>query len=122
MAYRLPNFNLTVNIWRFVPGPYPPAAAPDVISVAQLRNEPRSPILRPVNTYVPLWTLLLPSLTDVRGRLGFGSSGFGGDIVECPAGSGRVYSIEWVDDIAKGFANEHRMALIIQTSGPAPIP
>jgi len=64
-------------------------------------------------------TLLLPALTDIRGPQ---SSG-GPDLVEVPAGSGRTYLVAMVDDIGKGFANEHRAAVLQQTGiWPTPIP
>ncbi len=34
------------------------------------------------------------------------------DIVECPSGSGRWYAVGIVDDVAKGFPNEYRMAFL----------
>ncbi len=55
-------------------------------------------------------TLLLPALTDLRD--GAGLVGAEPDVVEVPAGSGRWYAVEYVDDIGKGFPNEHRAALI----------
>jgi hypothetical protein len=50
--------------------------------------------------------LLLPAKTDVRGPQDVRSF----DMVEVPAGSGRWYSVVFVDDIGRGFANEHRTA------------
>jgi hypothetical protein len=52
--------------------------------------------------------LLVPALTDVRGP----QDPVGPDMVEVPAGSGRWYQVVFVDDIAKGFSNEHRTASI----------
>jgi hypothetical protein len=68
-------------------------------------------------------TLLLPALTDIRDA--FNASSY--DSVECPAGSGRYYDVLYVDDIGKGFANEHRGAVIQKIQGgliawPTPIP
>jgi hypothetical protein len=66
-------------------------------------------------------TLLLPALTDIRDDLtGVAATA---DAVECPSGSGRFYFVVWVDDIGKGFPNEHRAALIARNgSFPVPIP
>jgi hypothetical protein len=50
--------------------------------------------------------ICFPKLTDVRA---YGPPNEG-DLVECPKGSGRWYLIEAVDDVAKGFDNEYRMA------------
>lgn len=63
--------------------------------------------------------LLLPKLTDIRG---FNDAG-GQDAVECPIGTGRWYLVDLVDDFGKGFANEHRFALLQQMlPWPTPIP
>lgn len=53
-------------------------------------------------------TLLLPSGTDVRDL----RCGAVEDVLECPSGSGRWYQCVGVDDIGKGFPNEHRGAII----------
>jgi hypothetical protein len=64
-------------------------------------------------------TLLVAAGSDVRGPQNAG----GADGVECPAGSGRQYVVIFVDDLGKGFPNEHRGA-ILQPIGawPTPIP
>lgn len=56
--------------------------------------------------------LLLPALTDIRD----GVQTLHPDIVECPAGSGRWYQVLAVDDIGKGFPNEHRGAVLTAIS------
>jgi hypothetical protein len=67
--------------------------------------------------------LLVPAGTDVRDK--FNSSG--ADAIECPTGSGRFYLAVYVDDMGKGFANEHR-GVVLQKVGnalgfwPTPIP
>lgn len=70
-------------------------------------------------------TLLLPTLTDIRGPAVYGAVDQG-DYVEVPSGSGRLYLVNFVDDIGKGFTNEHRAALISQSftfgNWPSPIP
>jgi hypothetical protein len=63
--------------------------------------------------------ILCPPFSDIRGLLNPGGS----DGVEIPPGSGRRYLVDQVDDIGKGFANEHRFALIYPTGvWPNPIP
>lgn len=57
-------------------------------------------------------TLLLPAATDIRDNAGL--VGATGDIVEVPKGSGRWYGVIYVDDLGKGFANEHRGATILK--------
>jgi hypothetical protein len=68
-----------------------------------------------------MW-LLLPALTDIRATYTNGSF----DVVDCPAGSGRIYAVVFVDDSGKGFANEHRVACLSQYNAaglwPTPIP
>jgi hypothetical protein len=61
-----------------------------------------------VNTQV----LLLPAGTDIRSGLLVGEA----DIVEVPSGSSRWYQVLTVDDLGKGFDNEHRGAVIVQVS------
>lgn len=56
--------------------------------------------------------LLLPAGTDVRSQLLVPNY----DIVEVPSGSSRWYLVAGVEDIGKGFANEHRVAMITQFS------
>jgi hypothetical protein len=74
--------------------------------------------------------LLLPPLTDIRDN----SCGTRSDVVECPADTRRWYNVSAVDDIGKGFDNEHRVATLQKggwfgdwvtfgfTPWPAPIP
>jgi hypothetical protein len=50
--------------------------------------------------------LLLPAGTDVRDL----SNAITPDVAQVPAGSGRWYGINYVDDVGKGFANEYRIA------------
>lgn len=115
MAFSLPVFNLTC-ILRHGNGD------PQINSVCNLAWGRRVQVsstggTNSIGIQAITMSLLLPALTDVRGRLAPGGS----DIVEVPAGSGRLYTAEVVDDIGKGFANEHRCALILQAS-PWPIP
>jgi len=63
-----------------------------------------------VATLTNVMSLLLPMGTDVRDHFNGGSY----DVVECPSGSGRWYAIAGVDDIGKGFANEHRCAWLVK--------
>jgi hypothetical protein len=114
MAYRLPTFNAECHIF-----------TPDVAGEAAVpTNPPRLAYVQCQLTYgrrvqvastggtsqVGILTLtmnlLLPKLTDVRGPQDTVSF----DMVECPADSGRWYQVVGVDDIGKGFTNEHRTA------------
>lgn len=64
------------------------------------------------NEFSAYMTLLLPAGTDVRDM----KVGYQEDIVEVPTGSGRLYQVASVDDIGKGFPNEHRAAIIMPGS------
>jgi hypothetical protein len=59
--------------------------------------------------------LLLPAGTDIR-DFNCALAGYPYDIVEVPSGSGRWYAVGIVDDVAKGFPNEYRMAYITKIS------
>jgi len=116
MSYRLPAFPLLCNIAT------PPA--PGVASIptppyrlnlvkCQLTYGRRVNVASTGGTGVPgipllAMSLLLPKLTDIRGP----QDSVSFDMVEVPAASGRWYWTAAVDDIAKGFANEHRTAAI----------
>lgn len=68
--------------------------------------------------------VLLPALTDVRGLQSFTGQGNKVDWIQCPSGSGRWYAVTWVDDIGKGWPNEHRTAecLAVGSTWVAPYP
>lgn len=107
--YTLPVFNLLVNIWRNGRLYTDP---PDVSTFGNLALGRRvSGSKLQSNTTNPsdggMW-LLLPKDTDIRDS----KSVTGEDMVEVPAGTGRLYTSKWVDDCGKGFANEHRFAVI----------
>lgn len=111
--FTLPQFNLSINIWHYAtwfgqfPGTIP---APDVVTTCNLALGKR---ISPPGAFF-MWALL-PALTDIRDGLKSPATG-NGDIVEVPAGSGRYYFVESVDDAGKGFANEHRVAAIMHSN------
>lgn len=120
MAYTLPDFILNVNLWRY---PAYPPAPPDLTFMGNLAFGRRVSFLNFSDTLAPdamvAFYLLVPPLTDVRDGAGPPS----GDTVEVPAGSGRLYKVLYVDDLGKGFANEHRVAFIAKIwPWPVPIP
>jgi len=118
MGFTLPTFNLAVNLWRN--GNAPPAA-PDLVTVGNLTPGRRviTPFyLHPAGAQIEAnMYLLLPAFTDIRDAKAAG----GNDLAEVPAGSGRMYDVAWVDDVAFGFANEHRVAQLAG-KGPRPTP
>jgi hypothetical protein len=117
MPYVVPSFPLLANIWQDW------KAATPVYATPFLRNQPcnLSPGKRVFLTYTnpvnnPQGTnccafpmeLLIGKLTDVR----CGSTTGGPDLIEVPANSKRFYQVAYVDDIGKGFANEHRLVIM----------
>jgi hypothetical protein len=123
MAFVLPNFNLTVNIWRAGSG-YG-INPPDVVTVGNLTPGKRvlqSPLLvslpiGPTHQYNLgiIMELLLPAGTDIQ-PFNPVAGGTGADAVEAPAGSGKYYMVLAVDDVGKGFANEHVLALMVRAT------
>lgn len=121
MAYRLPTFNLLCNI---ATGPATPTSVPPTPpyriagQTCQLTYGRRVQVIATggttsVGVLVQSMNLLLPPLTDVRGL----QDTVGPDFVEVPAGSGRWYCVSGVDDIGKGFSNEHRTASLFALLG-----
>lgn len=113
MAFRIPTFPLVVNIWR-TPA-IPPVGPPAVITVGNL-----SPGRRTLGFGVGpslVMELLLPAGTDIQ----CAANSVVPDAVEVPGGSGRFYKVFGVDDVAKGFANQYRLALI-QSAPVWPVP
>src|SRR5262245_12597888 len=114
MAYVLPTFNLTVNVWHYAtwfgnfPTTIPAADATFVENLALVKLHARSFV-------IPIY-LLCPALTDVRDEVHELRNSAHGDIVEVPAGSGRYYGVTQCDDIGKGFSNEHRCAMLTQAA------
>lgn len=110
MAFTLPTFNITANIWRnanYVIG-VGPAGPPQVVTPANL--SPGKRVVTNAGTSTPLMELLLPPRTDVRDGVAPAAAQ---DWVEAPAGTGRYYSVYYVDDVGRGFANEYRIVFMI---------
>lgn len=125
MAYTIPSFPLAVRIWRSTSLVVNP---PDVSAMGNLVSsrpdaDPFPGIgigtLAQRQVAGAYWgrfaTILLPRLTDVQPP----NSTTNGDVLECPAGTGRYYFVVWVDDTGKGFANEHRYAYVVALQTPA---
>lgn len=119
--YTLPTFNLTVAIYSH--GTLPPVP-PRLTSLCNLAlgrrmNNVATGGTSSAGVLVNVMWLLLPALTDIRGPV----DPVGPDVVDCPAGSGRLYGVTFVDDSGKGFGNEHRVAILQQLSPwPSPVP
>lgn len=126
MGFRVPAFNLVYNVWSRadVPaGPIDPLTLgpPRATDLeCQLRAAGKQSTAQDEQTYwVFSWALLAPPAADLRDSFNSG----GPDLVELPAGSGRWYTVVAVDDVAKGFPNEYRIAFIMKNAPwPTPIP
>lgn len=125
MAFRIPQFNLTCDIYTGAAGTWPVplsafGAAARVSGVQCALVFPETPLL-----YFQEFgggfsnpdiasMILLPLHTDVRGLQQVGVTPDG---IECPAGSGRTYGVARVEDRGKGHANEHRVAVCFPIVG-----
>lgn len=112
-SFAMPNFNLVANVWHN-PGKFPPFfPSPDFNTPCNLANGRVSHVLSSQprlviqNSLGASGSILFPAHTDIRDA----SVNHNPDVIECPAGSGRFYWVAFCDDIAKGFANEHRWAV-----------
>ena len=114
MAFRIPTFNLLVNLWT---APTLKTAAPTRTFMANLSRGERETVLEPAYligyySFRNAMQLLCPAGTDIYPN----EPGAFADLVEVPAGSGRYYCVLCVDDVGKGFANEYRIAWILAYS------
>jgi hypothetical protein len=125
MTFSLPTYNLPVSIYTGTT--IPPVGPPRVSTVGNLAWGLRTMPQRLTTNAATVSTsfssatmlLLLPALTDIRPN---GITAVA-DTVEVPSGSGRYYFVLFVDDIGKGFPNEHRGAMLQQHgTWPVPIP
>jgi hypothetical protein len=109
MAFSLPTFNLSAGIYT---GPW--VSRSHRISVDCNLSPGRRVFNVRVAGFDELYAaqayLLVPALTDIR-DLSCGTTG-GPDFIQVPAGSGRWYFANGVDDVAKGFANEYRLVTL----------
>lgn len=115
MPYVIPAMPLSLNVWHnFATGSHA-YAAPDVTCACNLTPGRRTfmnlvvraTMLDGIAIMGFSMEVLVPKLTDVRTNTG----SLPPDVFECPAGSKRMYLAMYVDDIGKGFANEHRFVI-----------
>jgi hypothetical protein len=117
MGFPSPTFNVLCNVWRWAAwtASYPPTVP--VPSLTMMGNLAQGEKVV-ANAGALLQFLSVAKLSDIRD--GFKeqlvTNNYRGDVVEVPAGSGRYYVCVWVDDIAKGFANEYRRASLYPQS------
>lgn len=120
MSFSIPAMPLPVWVWRYLNGPPNP---PDMVTVGNLAYGKRVTLVNgnfsaglfdPVLAY-----LLVPAGTDIRDRLSLNTP----DLLAVPGGTARLYIAEYVDDLGKGFPNEHRFVLMAKQLGwPFPYP
>lgn len=131
MAYKVPNFPLSCNVY-----------SSDATGILQFTVGPRLTVncqlkwvaggsMQYPNTLSGAWIqreFFFPAGTDIRVDSTLQMQApvtHRADYLECPAGSGRWYYVNNVDDVAKGFSNEYRMATafpigpLLDDSGPA---
>jgi len=112
---KVPTFNLFCNLWT-APAFPPPAGPPRLANVPCQLAFPQLSAFLSVGVAMAIY-LKTPKLTDIRGFISL----TGGDTVEVPAGSGRYYICQMTDDVGKGFTNEYRISVLLQ-SMPWPTP
>src|ERR1044072_4476847 len=109
MAFVLPTFNLTCDIYTF---PYNFTNPPRLTSPCQLRA-PNMAAVAMANGLLAVTQaiqLLLPPLTDIRDQ--YCAPINAPDCVVLPIGTTCRYQVMYVNDIGKGFPNEHRYATL----------
>lgn len=104
-----PSWPITCNIWFGTQLVVPPVGAPNLAAV------PCQIAPGELNWSSAIGTatfIKLPALTDVHWIRPMPAAGY--DLIEAPAGSGEWYNVNYVQDIAKGFVNEYRVAAVLQ--------
>lgn len=112
MAYQLPEFNIEVQISHYLGGGN---WGEYETHMAQLKGIPRSNnVTSALNTVAASQALLLklPARTDVRDDVTLTR----GDRVELPDWTGGPLSVVYVYDVAFGFPNEYRVAVLARAN------
>lgn len=118
MPFAVPTFNVAINVWYsgvVDPIVVPPVGPPNLpLLMANVSLGRRSltgtdsfatqGLFAGTGVDVLLRIGMVPAGTDIRGPYQGDTS-----IVEVPAGSAAYYKVFDVADMAKGFANEHRL-------------
>jgi len=114
MAFVLPTFNLVCNIFTGLQDNIEfRLESPCNLAMGRRNDWPFGAQAQSGGSQGMVPHLLLPALTDIRD----GSCGPKADLVEVPKDSGRFYNVIGVDDLGKGFPNEHRMATLAKVWG-----
>jgi hypothetical protein len=114
LAFTLPEFNVSVGLWR---GPWLSKVAVAVIDAnvslgRRVIQQFQDLDIAQSVIGTPQTLLLMPASTDVRSRIAAPAN----DLFEIPNGSGRWYEVNSVEVVAMGFANEHVVAVVTQVS------
>lgn len=126
MSYSIPQMPLLFAVWSNADDPTtdPPRDFDIPCNLGWgRRGLSSSPGFVGSGTAPALAQLLVPAGTDIRGMANQAATD--PDWVEVPQGSGRYYIVWQVDDIGKGFPNEHRFGLISPLTAigwPVPYP
>lgn len=123
MAFVLPTFPITCNVYNKGSFGVTPPRIANVPCQLRAPAAAYGAVIVVVAGQTIAMTLLVGAGVDIRDR--FNTPINSEDWVECPSGSGRVYVVAIVDDIAKGFPNEHRYAILQKVTGipwPTPTP
>jgi hypothetical protein len=122
MPFIVPTFPLIARIWTH--GQFP-GGEPRLDTPCQLRapnpNTPNS-VGGLVAGSLGIIALFPPG-TDIRD--GYSGVTNSSDTIEIPVDSGRYYTVGYVNDIALGFPNVHRYAVLAKTTNlpwPEPLP
>jgi len=122
MAFVIPTFPLLCDIGLG----QGPGGTPRLIDVPCQLRAPGAQwmgVIQPTASTFIAMAVLFPAGTDVRDN--FCAPINTAEFIEIPKGTGRIYRVGLVDDIAKGFANEHRFAVLFKLLAfpwPVPIP
>lgn len=122
--HSLPSLPMMMNVWHW---PNTPGNPPDALIPAALRTDVTntSSQYTAATAFLQLIRMIYVAKgTDLRPQWPVTARC---DIVELPAGTGRIYLVADVDDVAKGDPNEFRTARVIPNtlfpgSWPQPIP
>jgi hypothetical protein len=122
MGFKVPQMPLRVNVWTAFGPPFTPLPVPRLTCRGQLRVVKQALGTEAGSNNPAGILLLVPAGTDLRPLRGFALGSR--DQCEVPAGSGRFYDIDAIEDVAKGFPNEYRVALLAQNTytGAPPLP
>lgn len=110
MAFNAPQFPLAANNFQgYGVGPLPPPPGTPVIAIkVQIKVYFTAIVSGFLQTSQGLLIVKVAKATPLSAV----NPGAQQDLLEIPAASGRFYSARYVHEVAKGFPNEYRMAIV----------